>query len=121
MGTARREKVTVLEARSAETQLGAVVGGEIVLGLQHLLHPVGDGADLAVHRVGDIAHRIGQVVILPVHLVQALKERHTAHGNHQSRQPRRAQGHQRRFLVGRPTSSSTCFRWPSLSSSGSAR
>ena len=73
-------------------QLGAVVGGEAVLGLQHLFHPVGDGADLAVHRGCDIPHRISQLIISPVHLIQALKERHTAHGNHQSRQTRRNPG-----------------------------
>lgn len=54
--------------------IGSVVGHQTVLGFQDLLHPAGNGADLTIDRVGNIAHGIGQVGVLAVQLLQPGEE-----------------------------------------------
>ena len=57
-----------------------VVGGQVVLGLEDLLHPAADTVDLAVHRVGDPVQGVLEVVVLVLHLVHLAGKPEQAHG-----------------------------------------
>ena len=55
-------------------QLHTAVRHQAVLGLQDLLHPVGEGADLAVHTGLHPVEAVLQIYILAVHSVQTVEE-----------------------------------------------
>ena len=49
---------------------GLPVGNQSVLGFQNVLHPGGDALDLAFYIPLHIAYLVGQVLVLPVHILQ---------------------------------------------------
>ena len=66
-------------------QFGGIFRSQAVLALEDVLHPVGDGVDLAVHAVADIVHGAAQVVVILRDPVQLGKQVEQGHNQRQHR------------------------------------